>query len=117
MTQPALDVAPETVPVPTAHSLPFVHELLAPGVASQVQAAHDFAVASLEVLLAESRQDADRNAEIAARNAAQVDAYLSELRAARRVVEAATAVVDVWETFESDAVAAVELTRAVRGGL
>lgn len=117
MTQPALDVAPEIVPVPTAHSLPFVHDLLAPGIASQVQAAHDFAVASLEVLLAESRQDADRNAEIAARNAAQVDAYLSELRAARRVIEAASALVKAWDTFECDGAAAVELTRAVRGGL
>ena len=87
----------ETVPVPTARRLPYVHDMLPPGIAQQVQTEHDVAIAALEVLLAESRADADRATDIAARNAHQVDAYLAELRAARAVVTAARDLITIWD--------------------
>ncbi|PTU57585.1 hypothetical protein DBB34_03365 [Sphaerisporangium cinnabarinum] len=86
-----------TVPRTTARPLPYIHDMLPPGIAQQVQAEHDALVGSLEALLAESRADADRITDVAARNAHQVDAYLAELRAARRVVTAARDLVAIWE--------------------
>lgn len=87
----------ETVPTTTARPLPYVHDMLPPGIAQQVQTEHDALVGSLEALLAESRADADRITDIAARNAHQVDAYLAELRAARAVVTAARDLVTIWD--------------------
>lgn len=87
----------ETVPTTTARRLPYLDDMLPPGIARQVQAEHDARVGALEALLAESRQDADRNADVANRNAAAVDAYLTELRSARRVVTAARDMVAIWD--------------------
>lgn len=113
----------ETVPVPTARRLAYVHDMLPPGIARQVQAEHDVAIAALEVLLAESRQDADRAVETANRWAAQLEALNAELVAARRVVDAARELVDVWASVGYDDVvlakegtASASLVLAVRAG-
>lgn len=112
----------ETVPTTTARPLPYLAELLPPGIATKVQTEHDVRIGALEALLAESRQDADRNADLAARNAAHVDAYLTELRAARRVVAAARDLVAIWETSGHAAIVtrvlgpAGHLVRTVRDG-
>lgn len=88
----------ETVPVPTARRLAYVHDMLPPGIAQQVQAEHDVAIAALEVLLAESRQDADRAVETANRWAAQLEVLNAELVAARRVVDASRELVSTDQT-------------------
>ena len=87
----------ETVPTTTARPLPYLDDMLPPGIARQVQAEHDAQVGALEVLLAASREDADRNAEVAIRAAATVDALTAELRAARGIVRAARDLVASWE--------------------
>lgn len=92
MTTPHLSVVPTT----SAVRLPGLDQV-PPGLAYQVQAAHDVAVAALETLLAESRQDADKNAEIADRLLRQADVHLAELRATRPVVDAARVLVAAWE--------------------
>ncbi|MBN0039357.1 hypothetical protein JN535_04105 [Cellulosimicrobium cellulans] len=83
-------------------------ELLPPGAAQRVRAEHDAAVGTLQALLAEARQDADRYAELYAVTQDRVEVLTAELADAREcvnlptvqdialadVVDAARAVVD-----------------------
>lgn len=111
-----------TVPTTTARALPYVDDMLPPGIARQVQAEHDARVGALEVLLAESRQDADRNAEHCDRSVTTIQALSAELAAARRVVTAARDLVAIWDACGySDYLArelgpAGHLVRTVRDG-
>lgn len=84
------------VPLTTAVSLPGLDQV-APGIAYQIQAAHDAAVGALEVLLAESRQDADRTAEVSLSYRLRADALGAELRAAAPIVDAARELVAAWD--------------------
>lgn len=65
-------------------------ELLPPGAAQQVRAEHDAAVGTLQALLAEARQDADRATETANRWQAQVEVLTAELADARECVNLPT---------------------------
>ncbi|MGN7703493.1 hypothetical protein [Cellulosimicrobium sp. 22601] len=89
-----------TASAPTSDLLPGL-ELVPPGVAYQVQAAHDAVVGSLKALLAGARHDADAAASRAERAMAHVEAYLAELRAARPVVAAARELVEHWEQMQT----------------
>jgi hypothetical protein len=89
-------------------------ELVAPGIARQVQLAHDLQVASLEALLAESRQDADRAAEVVAGARLRLEIAQAELAAAQTVVAAARDLVSWWDRTGSTPPRGTALTHAVR---
>lgn len=109
----------ETTPTTTATTatkpLAGLDELLPPGVAQRVHAEHDAAVGTLQALLAEARQDADRAAETAKRWQAQVEVLTAELADARECVNLPTvkdvALVDVVDAAR----AVVEAGRGTPG--
>ena len=89
-------------------------ELVAPGVARQVQLAHDLQVATLEALLAGARQDADRGVEVVAGARLRLEIAQAELAAAQTVVSAARDLVSWWDRTGSTPPRGTALTRAVR---
>ncbi|MDF2805441.1 MAG: hypothetical protein K0S43_387 [Cellulosimicrobium sp.] len=69
--------------MPESRALAGLDELLPPGAAQQVRAEHDAVVGTLQALLAEARQDADRATEAAAAEGQRADALAAELEAER----------------------------------
>ena len=90
---------PTSTASPATKPLAGLDELLPPGAAQQVRAEHDAAVGTLQALLAEARQDADRIAEQHVHAMDRADALAAELGVAQGlpvadVVAAARAIVE-----------------------
>lgn len=91
---------------PATMPLAGLEELLPPGVAQAFRAEHDAAVGTLQALLAQARQDADRATETANRWQAEVEVLTAELADARECVNLPT-VQDVALADAVDAARAV----------
>ncbi len=80
----------QTTTATAAKPLAGLDELLPPGAAQQVRAEHDAAVGTLQALLAEARQDADRYAELYAVTQERVEVLTAEVADARECVNLPT---------------------------